>query len=183
MNKSLSTGIFVDEWKMAKVFPIFKSGDVGDVNNYRPVSIFPILSKFIERHVHGALFPCLHNHKLLYLYQSGFRPRHSCETELNNMVDNWMKNMDTGKSTGLLHIDLRKAFDTVSHTILLHKFTANGIHGAEWIWFKDYLNNRKQAPSWQEELSEFGLVTVGVCLAQSLALCSLFYTSMTCQSV
>ena len=61
------------------------------------------------------------------------------------MVDNWMKNMDTGKFTGLLHIDLRKAFDTVDHAILLHKLSAYGIKGLEWIWFQDYLNNRKQA--------------------------------------
>ena len=144
------------------VVPIFKSGDICDINNYRPVSILPILSKIIERHVHNSLLDYLDTHNLIYSYQSGFRPLHSCETALNHMIDNWMRSMDAGKFTGLLYIDLRKAFDTVNHPILLNKLAAYGIHNVQLTWFKDYLSNRKQATYWQGELSDFGTVTVGV---------------------
>jgi retron-type reverse transcriptase len=120
-NQSISSGTFVDAWKRARVVPLYKAGDENLVNNYRPVSILPIVSKIIERHVFNFFYEYLSTNKLVTDSQSGFRPSHSCKTALNGLTDKWFKNMDDGKLTGVVFIDLRKTFDTVNHTVLLHK--------------------------------------------------------------
>ena len=120
-NLSLSGSTFPDDWKKAKVTPIFKSGDKMDVGNYRPISVLPIISKIIERAVHDQLYFYLINEGLLSNSQSGFRSNHSTSTTLHDVQDYILKNMDNGFVTGVLFIDLKKAFDTVNHDILVKK--------------------------------------------------------------
>ena len=67
----------------------FKNGTKEDVNNYRPISILPVLSKLIEKHVHDSLMEFLNTYELLHKTQSGFRPKHICETALTYMIDSW----------------------------------------------------------------------------------------------
>lgn len=126
-NESISSCKFVDAWKRARVVPLYKAGDEHLVNNYRPVSILPVISKIIERHVFNSCYEYLSMNNLINKSQSGFRPSHSCETALNCLTDKWFKNMDDGKLTGVLFIDLRKAFDTVNYNVLLHKLASFGI--------------------------------------------------------
>ena len=82
INQSINTGIFPDKWKEARVLPLHKSGLTDDPYNYRPISILSVLSKIIERHVHDHIYKHLPEHNLLYEYQSGFCPQHSCEAAL-----------------------------------------------------------------------------------------------------
>ncbi len=121
MNLSISTGVFPASWKEAKVNPLHKSGDMDNTNNYRPISILPVLSKILERAIHKHVYSFLSDQGLLSDHQSGFRPGHSTETALVDMVDEWLTSINKGEMTGVAFIDLRKAFDTVSHDILLKK--------------------------------------------------------------
>ena len=77
-NLSIRRGSFPDKWKEAKVKPLHKGGPTNDLNNFRPISILPVLSKLFEKHVHESLLAFLEQYKLLYSTQSGFRPKHSC---------------------------------------------------------------------------------------------------------
>ena len=118
-NLSIRTGSFPEKWKEAKVKPLHKGGPTNDLNNFRPISILPVLSKLFEKHVHESLLSFLEQYKLLYSTQSGFRPSHSCETALLYMTDKLLKALDRGELVGVVLVDFRKAFDLVDHEILL----------------------------------------------------------------
>ena len=143
-NLSLFTSKFPSRWKVAKVTPIYKDGDKSDVNNYRPISVLPILSKILERAVHDQLYNYLSCNNILNPCQSGFRTNHSTNTTLIDVSDHILNNMNNGKVTGAIFLDLRKAFDTVSHKLLLKKLHSNGIIGNTLKWFQSYLENRTQ---------------------------------------
>ena len=144
-NLSLKTGIFVDAWKKACVLPIYKSGDRRLCENYRPISILPVISKILERSVFDQLYKFLNDNSLLSKYQSGFRAKNSTLTALLQMCDEWHQNLDCGKLIGVVFIDIRKAFDSVDHKILLHKMkTQFGLTSIELGWFESYLMNREQ---------------------------------------
>jgi hypothetical protein len=161
-NLSLSGSTFPDEWKKAKVTPIFKSGDKTDVGNFRPISVLPIVSKIIERAVYDQLYLYLTHEGLLSNAQSGFRANHSTSTTLLDAQDFVLKNMDDGFVTGVLFIDLKKAFDTVNHDILIKKLKKHGIDNSELLWFKSYLNNRSQTVSINATLSDFQSINIGI---------------------
>ena len=162
MNCSIKSGVFIDEWKDARVTPLYKSGEIFLVNNYRPVSVLPILSKIIERHIHNHFYEYLMHNNLITENQSGFRPKHSCETALHSIIEKWLHNIDNGKLTGVLFVDLSKAFDTVNHHVLLHKLLSFGICENSYNWFKSYLTNRSQCVRWNGSQSEKLDVTIGV---------------------
>ena len=145
-NLSIKTGIYVDEWKKAWVMPIFKSDDRQRCENYRPISILPIVSKILERSVFNQIYKFLNDNSLLSKHQSGFRPKHSTLTTLIHMCDTLYENMDNGQLSGVVFLDIRKAFDSIDHTILLQKMNDQfGIKNVELDWFKSYLTNREQA--------------------------------------
>lgn len=144
INSSLREGCFPDMWKLAKVFPIFKDGDRSDCNNYRPISILAVVSKLIEKVVFNQLYDYLISNNLLSEHQSGFRPSHSTLTALLKNTIYWLSNMDSGKLNLAVFIDLKKAFDTVDHEIVLQKLASHGIHEVELKWFKSFLADRKQ---------------------------------------
>ena len=118
---------FPDDWKKAKVTPIFKSGDKSNVSNYRPISVLPIISKIIERTVHNQLYAYLCSRNILSDSQSGFRPSHSTTTTLLEVQDYILNNMDKGFATGVIFFGFKKAFNTVSHEILINKLASCGI--------------------------------------------------------
>ena len=94
INKSLQTGQFPNKLKMAKVFPIFKSGNKTDPSNYCPISILPTLSKIFEKHVNKHLMSYLNKYKLIHECQSGFRHKHSCQTALVKLYRPWRSSRD-----------------------------------------------------------------------------------------
>jgi hypothetical protein len=149
LNFSIETNNFENDWKRAKVSSIFKTGVEHMVNNYRPVSVLPIISKIIEKHVINSFYEYLSENHLITSSQSGFRPIHSCETAFNCLIDRWLKNIDQGKLTGVLFIDLSKAFDTVNHNVLIHILKSFGICENTVSWFKSYLSSREQNVGWK----------------------------------
>lgn len=117
-NLSLSTGVFPDDWKIAKVIPVHKGNAKNDPNNYRPISIISVVSKVFERIVYNQLYDYLTSNDLLNKYQSGFRTMHSTVTALLDATTDWYLNIDQGLLTSVIFLDLKKAFDTVDHKIL-----------------------------------------------------------------
>ena len=86
INFSFSSGSFPSRWKTAKVSPLYKNGDSRDVQNFRPISVLPVLSKVIERHVHDSLYSYLTENNLIYPCQSGFWKNHSTDTNLIQII-------------------------------------------------------------------------------------------------
>ena len=94
--------------------------------------------------------------------QSGFRAGHSCETALTTLVNDWSREIDKGSMVGAVLLDLSKAFDLVSHDILLQKMHLFGFHDSSVEWFSSYLNNRSQYTQIAGCLSNKGQVVSGV---------------------
>ncbi len=129
----------------ARVVPIYKSNNRQKCENYRPISILPTISKILERSVFNQIYKFLNDNSLLSKYQSGFRPKNSTLTALIQMCDTLYENMDNGELNGVVFLDIRKAFDSINHTILLHKMKVQfGITNVELDWFSSYLANREQ---------------------------------------
>ena len=129
-NLSLSSGIFIDDWKNAQ------GNDRRDMGSYRPISILPIISKVFEKEVFQQLYHHLKVTSILSKFRSGFRPLHLTVSALIQMCDDWSDNMDKGKLTVVVFLDIRKAFDSVDHSILLEKVQFYGIADRELMWFK-----------------------------------------------
>ena len=111
INLSISSGVFPDSLKIAKVNPIHKTGAKDDPANYRPISILSVLSKIIVKHITKHLFAYMNKYSILHKSQSGFRKKYSCNTALINLIDKWLKSIDKGEIVGAVFFDLRKAFD------------------------------------------------------------------------
>ncbi len=119
-NLLISTGIFPDEWKVARVVPIHKNGSLQATGNFRPVSILSTLSKLLEKHVHIAFYSFL---KKMHLAQSGSRNLFSCEIAIINVVDKWTKATENDLMNGVILLDVRKAFDLTDHELLIQTFS------------------------------------------------------------
>ena len=139
INLSFTTGVFPDILKVAKVIVLHKGGSTQDMNNYRPISLLSIFDKIIEKLMHARLYEFLELHKVLFLNQFGFRKRHSTAHSLIEITEVIKESIDKGKYGCGIFIDLKKAFDTVNHQILLTKLEHYGIRGSILKWFESYL--------------------------------------------
>ena len=158
----ITTGIFPDSLKIAKIIPIYKKGEPTDLSNYRPISLLPTISKIFERIIHIQLQEYLNRNNLLAEQQYGFRPNHSTEYAAVKLVDYISNKMDDHKILGTIFIDLSKAFDTLSYDILLYKLKFYGISGVEYKLLSSYLSNRKQYVMFNNKNSEFTEIRTGV---------------------
>ena len=130
-----------------------------DVSNYRPVSILSVVSKILERCVYNQLLEFLQENNMLYELQSGFRGKHSTDTCLIHLFDFIRNNNSKGLYTGMVLLDLQKAFDTVDHNILCQKLEVMGV---DVQWFLSYLGGRSQVVGYDGVLSDSKTVTCGV---------------------
>lgn len=157
INMSIVSGIVPDELKIARVIPLFKSGDRSLFTNYRPVSVLPAFSKIFERAIYH-----LDKHKVLSNSQFGFRKNHSTEYALTLFYEKISSAIDNKEISVGIFIDLSKAFDTVNHEILLDKLRYFGIMGVAYNWFASYLNNRQQFVQFNDTSSSRHVIKCGV---------------------
>lgn len=162
INLSLLNACIPTDFKTAKVLPLYKKGNKNEEGNYRPVSILPVMSKIFEKVVYSQLYKYLDNKSLLYKNQSGFRTGFSTDTALTCLGDKIRFNMDNGLYTGMVLIDLQKAFDTVNHKILACKLKAIGLDNVSVNWFMSYLSDRNQFVYANNTCSGIGKVNCGV---------------------
>ena len=131
---------FPKDWKWAIVVPVYKSGDTTDINNYRPISILPVMSKISEKCVAEQLTEHLNSSPFtLHPMQFGFRASHSTETANCFFVENIKSKMDKGGVVGAIFLDLKKAFDTVNHQILIHKMSYFNFSTSVIDWMRSYM--------------------------------------------
>ena len=121
-----------------------------------------MLSKPLEKHVHNHLLNHLERNKLLSPTQSGFRPKHSCQTALTKMCENWLSAINNSEMVGAVFLDFKKAFDTVNHSILINKLELYTGDETSTYFFKSYLTNRQQYVSVNGEQSMGGTIISGV---------------------
>ena len=162
INLSLTTGVVPSEWKTALVKPLHKSGDKSNPDNYRPISILPVISKVLEKSVHNQLSNYLESNRLLSDRQFGYRKKRSTELATALFLDDIRRSTDDGKLTGVVYIDLSKAFDTLGHATILSKLEEYGISNTSLDWFKDYLFGRTQIVLRDDSLSDPCFITCGV---------------------
>lgn len=144
INKSLLDGIFPDILKLARVIMIHKKGDPKVIENYRPISLLSTLSKILERVICEKINKFLNRFEILSSCQHGFRKGRSTQTAIFNFINKLYDNINEGKWNIALYMDLSKAFDVVSHDLLLAKVDRLGLRGKINQLLKSYLSNRMQ---------------------------------------
>ena len=130
-------------FKKAKVIPLYKSGDLTDRSNYRPISL-SLLSKPLEKHIQKHLSLHLGNNDLIHKNQSGFRDNHSCHTALIQLVDTCLTSINNNEFTGVLFVDFAKAFDVINHARLLKTLTRYQLSTESLELISSFLCDRQQ---------------------------------------
>ena len=144
INQSLKTETFLDRLKVARVRPLFKKGDNQLITNYRPISILPSLSKLFEKVMHMQLTYYLESKTLMTTTQYGYRSGHSTELASLELVDRTYGHLENNDISRAVFCNLSKAFECLSHLILLDKLEYYGISGIPLQLIKSYLQNRIQ---------------------------------------
>ena len=148
--------------KIAKVVLIFKSEARLLCNNYRPISLLSNIGKIIEKLIHLRLNLFLEPRNSYYTFQLGLRLNFSTNNALISVVENIQTQLDDGKYSAGVFVDLKKAFDTFDHNILLKKLDYYGVRGIANEWFASYLKNRKQFVSISGHISSSQVIQTGV---------------------
>ena len=161
-QQSLDTGKVPDGWKLADVVAIYKKGDKNTASNYRPVSLTSITCKTLEHIVFTSIMDHVDKNKILNHFQHGFRKQHSCETQLVTTIEDLARGLQERQQIDLLILDFSKAFDVVSHRLLLGKLDYYGIRGNTLGWVTDWLTGRTQRVVIDGECSEDAPVLSGV---------------------
>ena len=186
VNRSITTSTVPDDFKVARVSPLFKKNSSLEVSNYRPVSVLNTVSKILEKSVYVQFEDYLCTNNLLYQYQSGFREYFSTNTCLVYLTDYIKTEIACGRFVGMVALDVQKAFDCVNHDILCKKLEYMGVDST---WFQSYLSNRSQIVNVNGIMSETCGVSDGVPQGSLLGpllylcYCNDMETAITCKLV
>ena len=161
-NYFLEFGIFPDILKNGVITPIYKKGDSRYLDNYRPVSMLPILGKILEKIIYNRLYSFLSSMNVIYDNQFGFRKNHSTSHAVNSSVNKILHEIESKNHVVGVFIDLSKAFDTIDHQKLLVKLEHYGIRGRCHEILKSYLSDRTQQTKFQDTVSSKNKIEFGV---------------------
>ena len=159
---SIQQGIFPDSLKIAKVTPTFKSGDKGNISDYRPISILPVFSKVLEKIMYNRDYNHLDSKGLLFEKQFGFKRNNSIEHAILQLKKDITGSFEKGAYKLGVFIYFSKAFDNEDHQILIKKLQYSGNGGTALEWFKSYLRNRKLYIS-SQDVTKNCLFVVFIC--------------------
>ena len=162
LSASLDRGLVPDAFKLSFVSPLFKGGDASLATNYRPVSLLPVVSRLLETLVKTRLMSFLSANNLLPPTQFAYRQQHSTEDALTLAVDRWTRAKSNFMTTGVVLVDMSKAFDRVRHERLLSTLFSMGVCGTALEWFSSYLTGRRQRVKVGSQLSPGITCTRGV---------------------
>lgn len=143
-NKCISKGIWPKALKKAEIVPVYKSGDKLDVNNYRPISIISNIAKILERIVYNRLYNFFHKFKIINKKQYSYQKNKNATYALVDVLNTIYSSIENDDAVIGTFIDLKKAFDTVSHKILFKKLYNVGIRGVALNLIISYLSDRTQ---------------------------------------
>ncbi|GAB0203339.1 mitochondrial enolase superfamily member 1 [Grus japonensis] len=138
-QQSWLTGEVPDDWRLANVMPIYKKGWKEDPGNYRPVSLTSVPGKIMEQFILSALTRQVQDNQGIRPSQHGFMKGRSCLTNLISFYDQVTCLVDEGKAVDVIYLDFSKAFNTVSHSILLEKLAAHGLDRCTLHWVTNWL--------------------------------------------
>ena len=161
-RKSYNEGIVPKEMKSANIIPIHKSGNKTEPGNYRPVSLTPIIAKLFESIMKKYIEAHVERYQILSEYQHGFRKGHSTSSNLISFTNDLANLANDSKSISIIYTDLRKAFDSVPHDLLLKKLKHLGIAGLTHRWLQSFLTDRQQRVRVGNEYSSYISVKSGV---------------------
>ena len=162
INESFEQGIFPDILKVARVIPLFKSGVLHLLSNYRPISNLHFVSKIFERAMYRRLVDFIEKFEILFVNQFGFRKHRSTDDALIKFTDCIYDSFEKSNYSLSVFLDFSKAFDTIDHSILIKKLERFGIRGNSLRWFESYLSNRYQYVSIGSSLSQCLPILTGV---------------------
>lgn len=161
-NLCIINNVFPTQLKGAKVIPLPKTKNANELNEFRPISVLPVLSKPLEKHIHNHLVTYLESNNLFHQLQSGFRSHHSCSTALARLSNSWLTAVNHSEVSADVFLDLRKAFDLVDHSILLSKLSEYLNYSPTIRLFQSYLNDRRQSVYVHGKYSAEGTIQYGV---------------------
>ena len=161
-NFPITSNIFRDDLKIGKVSPVHKSGDRDDLNYYRPITVLPTITRVFERLLYGQMYTHLAENKLPGNQQFIFTSIHSTASALGPSVNKCLMSVDNDKLNSVVLLDIKKAFDTVDHKILLQKLSCYGIEDNSQKIIESYLQGRIQFCSVNGRMSAMEHIVCGV---------------------
>ena len=162
INQSLEHGKIPDVMKISTIRPIYKSGKHNDTKNYRPISILNSVEKILEHVVHEQISRHLIENQLITEHQFGFQKNKSAEQCLHKFTQCLNKSLQNNLHTLTLFLDFSKAFDILSHEVIINNLKRIGLKGTELEWFKDYLKDRQATVRLNNSLCKTKLWAHGV---------------------
>ena len=162
INASFRHGVFPQNLKLAKITPIYKKGDKNNCTNYRPISSLSFLSKIFERLMTNRIISFFNKFSLFSEKQFGFLKKRSTQDALFDFTEAIYEALNLKKHNISILVDLKSAFDTVNHEILLGKLELYGVRGLALQWLKSYLSNREFHVAIQQTFSARKTVNIGI---------------------
>jgi hypothetical protein len=160
LNEFFDTGIFPDTQKLANITPVFKKGNPFLKENYRPISILPLLSKILERVLHTQISDYMDAY--LNPILCGFRKKHNTQHALLKLLNSWQKYLDNSGFVVTVLMDLSKAYDCLPHDLIIAKLQAYGFDKKSLRLLYSYLQNRKQRVKIGNQYSDWIDILIGV---------------------